>query len=110
MVLLAKHNRFPARRLEARVDALRFGANFIEEVPVALNVRAAWRTDLHECEPLLVSGVEFEKTLEGAEALEDSLGIVNAIDTHSKKRGLDVYLGAECCAFFAGIARFAGRV
>src|SRR5260370_27096493 len=72
--------------------------------------RAAGTEDLHETEPLLVSGVELEKTLESAEALEDSLGVVNAIDTHSEERGLDTHLGAKRGAFFAGAARFADRV
>src|SRR5260370_784540 len=110
MVFLAKHDRFPARRLEARVDALRFGANFVEKILVAFDVRAAGRADLRESEPLLISGVELEKTLEGAEALEDSLGIVNTIYTHSQKGGLDTHLRAEGGAFFAGVARFAERV
>src|SRR5712692_9593254 len=110
MVLLAKHDGFTARRLEARIDAVRFGANFVEEILVALNVRAAGRADLRESEPLLVGGVELEEALEGAEALQDSLGVVHAIDSHSEERGLDVHFGAERGAFFAGVARFAGRL
>src|SRR5436309_1957288 len=86
MVLLAKHDGFPARRLEARVDALRFYTDLIEKILIALNVRAARGTDLHESQPLLVSGIDLEKTLQGAEALEDSLGVVNAIDTHAEER------------------------
>src|SRR5260370_41069404 len=107
MVLLAKYDGFPARGLEAGVDAVRFGANFVEEILVAFNVRAAGRADLHEREPLLVGGVELEQTLEGAEALEDSLGVTDAIDTNPEERSLDVHLGAKRGAFFAGVARFA---
>ncbi len=110
VVLFAKHDGFPARRLEARVDAFGFHADFVEEIFVALDVRAAGRADLHERESLLVRGVQLEKALQSAKTFQDSLGVVNAIDTHAEKRSLNSHLGAEGGAFFARIARFVGRM
>src|SRR5947208_15471492 len=110
MVLLAKHDGFPARRLEARVDALRFYTDLIEKILIALNVRAARGTDLHESQPLLVSGIGLEKTLQGAEALEDSLGVVNAIDTHAEGRGRHAHWWAQRAARTADAAPPARRL
>jgi len=57
MVFFAKHDGFPACRLETQVDPLRFGADFVEEILVALNVRTAGCADLHKRQALLVGGV-----------------------------------------------------
>src|SRR6267154_249079 len=107
MVFLSKHDRFPSRGLKPRIDALRFSARLIEELLVALNIRAAGRADLDESEALLVRGIQFEKSFQCAETLQDSLSVVDAIDAHSEKRSLNIHLGAKGGAFCARILRLA---
>ena len=65
--------------LEARVDAVGFGAYFVEELAVTRNIGAAGRADLNKGEAALIAGVEFEKVLDAAETLDDSFGVIDAI-------------------------------
>src|SRR5690349_3534982 len=82
----------PAAIAEAVVDALRFGFDGVLEVGVLLDVAAGGSADLHEGELALVAGVALEEGLDGEEALEDALGVVEAIDADAEEGGLDAEL------------------
>ena len=65
----------PVSCLEAEINALRFGADLLDKLPVAIDGGAAGRADLHQREAALVGGMSFEEVFDAAEALEDSLGV-----------------------------------
>src|SRR5215467_2622432 len=88
MMLSTKHDRFPPRRLKACVDAIRFSAHFVQEVSITVDVRAAWRANLHKRKPLLVARAHLEEALQGAEPFENPLGVVDAIHANSKQRSI----------------------
>src|SRR4029077_10237780 len=100
MVAFEKDDGFPAAGLEARVDALGFRADFPEQILVAVNVGAAGRTDLEKSKAALVIRVQLEKELDGAEALENALGIVHTVDAYAKQRGANVQLVTQGGHFF----------
>ena len=102
MVFLAEGNGLPSRRLETRIDAIRFGGDFIEEIFVALDIRPARRTNLHERKTLLVSRIQFEESFQSAEPLKDSFGVVDAIHANSQMRGLNSHFLAQGAAQRAG--------
>src|ERR1700693_1620016 len=105
MVFLEKHQRFPSRRLKAGVDAFGFAADFGQEFVVALEVRAAGCPDLHESETLLVGGVQFEKTLEAAETLENPFRVVYAVNANAQKGSLNTHFRAQSGALCARAGR-----
>src|SRR5271167_792322 len=103
MVALQKHDRLPMPSLKARVDALRFGADFLQKLLVAWNIRAAWSADLHKGKGLLVGGIQFQEALNPVKTLQDALGVIDAVDANSQKRCFDAKFGAERGAFCARI-------
>src|ERR1700730_8818934 len=105
MVFLEKHQRFPSRRLKSGVDAFGFAADFGQEILVALDVRAAGRSDLHESETLLVGRVQFEKTLESAETLENPFRVVHAVNANAQKGSLNIHFSAQSGALCARAGR-----
>ena len=80
-----QNDRPPATGGKAAVDAVGLGGHFLEKLLVARDVGAARRANLHEGEAALVSGIEFEKALDAAEAFMNSLGVVDAIDADAEK-------------------------
>ena len=94
MMLFEKEDRLPVAGLEAGVDALGFGGQFVEQALIARDIGAAGRANLDKGEAALVGRVEFEKELEGTKALKNALGVVDAIDADSEKRGADAELRA----------------
>src|ERR1700733_7180781 len=105
-MLLEQYDGLPASRLEARIDAVGFEGNFIEELAVALDVRAARRADLNERKPPLVGGIDFQKTFNAAKALQDALGVVHTIHTDAQQGSFDAELRAQGGTLAAGISRF----
>src|ERR1700687_3611646 len=101
MMPLKKHNWFPARRLEARVNAFRFRVDLRKESLIALYIRAARGADLHERETLLICRMPFQKTLDGIKSLEKSFGVIHTIDSDTEKGSFNSELGAQSCAFRA---------
>ena len=95
MVFPAKHDGLPPRRLEAVVDALRLRIDFLEQIPVAVDVGPAGRADLHEGEPPAVTRIQFEKPFQGAEPLQDSFGVIDTIHPDSQMRSFNVHLVAQ---------------
>src|SRR6267143_3813703 len=104
MMLLEEHDGFPARGLEARVDAFHFGAYLGEKILVTLDIRPARRADLHESKTLLIVRIQFQKTLDATEAFQDAFGVIHAIDADPEKGSLNAELGAQSRAFRAGTA------
>ncbi len=60
-----------------------------QEIVISRDRRAARRSDLHECEFPLILGPFLEESFDSAESFDDSLGVVDAINTHAEKAGLD---------------------
>src|SRR6185295_1239131 len=85
VVAAAENDRFPLITLEALVDALRFALYFGQKILVALYVRPAGRTELHEREFVSVVRVLVEEAFDAAEALDEALRIVHAIDAHPQE-------------------------
>jgi hypothetical protein len=100
-VLAAEHDDGPpAAVAETVVDALRFGFDGVLELGVLLNVAAGGRADLHEGELALVARVALEEGLDGLEALDDALGVVEAVDADAEEGGFDAELIEDGAAFF----------
>src|SRR6202035_1184656 len=72
MAVLAfkEHNVRPLFSLEAPIDASRFSLHFGEQVVIALDMRPARRSDLHDREFSLIAGEFFEEPLDRQEALK----------------------------------------
>ncbi len=99
-----RNDRPPAADAKAAVDAVGFGADFVEKLFVTRNVCAAGSADLHQGEAALINGIHFQEAFDAAEALDDALGVVEAIDTDSEKRCFDAEFGTESAALFARAA------
>src|SRR3984893_5021925 len=95
MMALEKDDGLPAAGLEAGVDAFGFGGELAEQILVAVNVGAAGRADLDKGKAALVRRIKLEEEFDGAEALENAFGVVNAIDANSNERGADAELIAQ---------------
>src|SRR5690349_7227439 len=59
MMALEKDDGFPAACLKARIDALGFGGDLVEQCLVAINHGATGSAKLNEGEAALIGGVEF---------------------------------------------------
>ena len=86
VLAVQEHDGLPVAGLEAAVDAFGFLEHFLHQILIAPDVRAAGRADLHERELAPVGGILFEKALDGAEALRNALGVIDAIDADAQKR------------------------
>src|SRR5690242_20859436 len=92
-VLSAEHDDgTPAAVAETVVDALGFVFDGTLEVRILLDVGTGGRADLHEGELALVARVALEEGLDGVEALDDSLGVVEAIDAYAEECGFNAEL------------------
>ena len=89
VLAIQKDDRLPLSALETPVDALRFGFHFGQQIVIALDVGAAGRSDLDEGELALIAGIFFKKALDGKKALEDSLCVVDAVDSDSDVGRID---------------------
>src|SRR6202035_2777794 len=69
--------------------------HLLEKLLIAGDVGTAGRADLNKAETLEISGIIFEETLNSAEALENSFGVIHAIHADAEERGLDAELFAE---------------
>src|SRR5271167_193287 len=94
----------PATDLKPDVDALRFSTDLLEKLLVARNVRAAGSADLYQREAAQVNRIHFQEAFHATEALDDSLGVVQAIDTDGKKRCFDSEFGTKCASLFSSTA------
>src|SRR6266850_5924897 len=92
MVALEEDNRFPAAGLETRVDAVGLSGNLVQQILIALDIGTAGRSDLDKGKVALVGRVKLEKKLDGPDALENALGVVDAINANPKKLGSNVQL------------------
>src|SRR5690242_12534918 len=104
MVTLEKDYWPPAPRLEPRVDSLGLSRDLVEQTLITIDVRAARRANLHKCEAPLIRRIQLEEELDGAEALENAFGVVDAIDANSHKRRADFELIAQGSSFLAHAA------
>ena len=68
--------------------------DLFEELLVPRYIRAAGRADLHKSEAALVGGKAFEEALDAAEALENTLGVIDAVDADAEQRRFDTQLRA----------------
>src|SRR5258708_21553169 len=105
MMAFEKDDGLPATGLKARVDALSFGGDVVEQRLVALNLGATGSADLNEGEAALVRGVKLEEELYAAEALENAFHVIDAIDANSQECGADAELVAQRGTFFSHGAR-----
>ena len=71
---------------------------------ITIDLGAAGGANLHKRKAALVGGVKFEKVLDASEALQNSLGVVEAIDADPQQACFDAEFGAERGAFVAGVA------
>src|ERR1051326_6765346 len=81
MMAMPKPDRPPFAGLQTSIDARSLGFDALQEIVVLRDIRAARSADLNETEFLPVLRILVEESLDSAEALEDSLGVVDAIDT-----------------------------
>src|SRR5258708_19641967 len=105
MMAFEKDDGLPATGLKARVDALSFGGDVVEQRLVALNLGATGSADLNEGEAALVRGVKLEEELDAAEALENAFGVIDTIDANSQECGADAELVTQRGTFFSHGAR-----
>ena len=82
---LQKHNRFPGAGLETPVDSLRLGLNISEQIMVPLDVGAAGGADLYEYKFALIRRAFLQHAFDRQKPLEDSFGVIDAIDAHAYK-------------------------
>src|ERR1700720_4118991 len=97
-----KHDWFPAAGLEPRVDTFSFSGDFVQKVLVALNVSAARSADLHEGEAAVIGRVLLQEGLDPPEALENALGVIDAIDSDAEQSSFYPQLFAQRGALCAG--------
>ena len=95
MLPFQKYDGFPLAGLKVPIDSFRFSLHFREEVVIAFNVSAAGRANLHECEFALVLGIFFQKSLNRPEALQNSLGVVHAVDADPHERRLQTQVAHQ---------------
>src|SRR6202140_4480860 len=100
MMLLEKEDGLPVAGLEAGIDAFGLGGQFVEQTLIAHDIGAAGSANLDKGEATLVGRIEFEKEFDGAEALENALCVVDAVDADPEKRGADAEFVAEGGALF----------
>src|SRR5689334_12929204 len=74
---------------KAAIDARGFAFHLGHEVVIARNAAAAGCANLHESEQANVTGIFFEEALDAAEALDDPLGVVDAVDADAEEARLD---------------------
>src|SRR5262249_40940941 len=86
---------FPGASLESPVDSFSFSFDIGQQIVIALDVRAAWRTNLYENELALVGRPLFQHALDRQEPLLDSLGVIDAIDTHSNEHRIHTKLSQQ---------------
>src|SRR5260370_10019590 len=109
MTVLAvlKNHWFPLAAFETGVDPVGFSLNLGLEISISLDAATSGRTYLDEGELLLVSRVSLKKQLDRLEALDDPLGVVQAIDTQAKEGCFAPQLTDQRTAFlfhsFSGI-------
>src|SRR5581483_4117991 len=89
VVAAEQENRLPFAGLEAGVDALRLGRYFVKKLLVTRDMCAAGSANLNKGKTAMIRRVRFQEVLDPAEALEDSLRIIDAIDAHAEKGCLD---------------------
>src|SRR5579871_4735057 len=82
----------PAIRGETSVDARGFAFHLRGEIAIARNARPAGCADLDEGEVLHIGGKPLEKALHAPKPLDDSLRVVQAIDSDAKKACLNAQI------------------
>jgi hypothetical protein len=85
----------PAGRRETPVDAADQLVDLPLELLVLRNLRPAGNRELQQDDLLAVLGVDLEQALEGAHALRDALGVVEAVDAQHHALGFGLVRGVE---------------
>ena len=101
-----KDNRSPPTCLailESRVDTIRFRTHFIEKLSIALDIRAAGCANLHKCKTPLIRGIQFQKTLDAAKALDNSFGVIHTVYAYAQQASFNAQFRAQCGTFFTGV-------
>ena len=93
---------FHSARLPARVDSLRFRFQLLQEIVIARDFRAAGRADLHEREFFAIGRPLLEEAFDAAQAFQQSLGVVHAVNAHSDEVRLDAQLVQQFAAQHVG--------
>src|SRR6266436_324253 len=96
----------PLPGAEARVDVADRGVHFRVDLLVARDARAARRRKLDDDEPLPVLGTALEEAPDGADALRQALGVVEALDANAQELARDPEPAQES---LAGDARRVGH-
>jgi len=99
VLALEENDGLPVAVLEAPIDTIGLGFDLREQIVIALDVSAAWRPDLHKSEFSLIAGIFLEEALDGEKALENSLGVVDAVDADAHERRLYANAAQESRAF-----------
>ena len=88
MVFLKEYDWLPPIHLETQVDAFRFGVHFRQQVAVSLDLGAAGSAYLDKSELLLVCGIFVQESLDAAKLFQNSLGVIDSINTHPHIRSV----------------------
>ena len=90
VVSFQKHDRLPVSGLESPIDAFRLALDLRNQFLIAIDMGTARRADLHEREAALIGGVLIQESLDAAEPLWNSLGIVQAIDADAEVVSMNI--------------------
>src|SRR5580700_5305916 len=99
VVPLQKTDRSPPGRLKAVVDALRLHLDLHHESGIAIDLRAARSAHLNEGKLPAIAGELFQEALDPAEALQDSLGVVDAVNPDAEEHRFNVQFLEQTRAF-----------
>src|SRR5690242_1002017 len=80
-------NRLPLGSLKAPVDAFGFDFDISQEVVIALDMGAAGSANLDKGEFFPIDRVLLEQPLNGQKALQNALGVIDAIHSHPEEQG-----------------------
>src|SRR5208282_3474045 len=72
-------------------------------IVIAFEVAATWSANLHECELALIGRIFLQKTLDGQKALQNALGVVDAVHAHTHEGSLNPHGFEQSGTFGVGI-------
>src|SRR5688572_21950647 len=84
-MFLQKNDRTPGTNAPAPVDFVATRIDLIFEILILADTRTTRHADLHEDQTLPVLRILRQQAIQGAESLENSLGVVDAVDAHTHK-------------------------
>ena len=89
VLALQQNDRLPLIRPESPVDALNFGLDLGLQIVVALDVRAAWRSDLNEGKHSLIARILLQESLDRQKPLQNPFGVIEAVDAQPHHCGFN---------------------